>query len=51
MSAEELDSVISDIMQATFHMCDAEAKPIVDSLIERYPELLEHYSKEFLYKI
>jgi hypothetical protein len=51
MTPEELDEVITNIMQSTFHMTDEEAKPIVDGYIERYPELLNYYDEKFLYKI
>lgn len=50
-SKTELDQVITNLMCSTFHMSDEEAKPIVDGYIERYPELLDYYEKEFLYKI
>ena len=48
---DDLDEVITSIMCSTFHMTDEEAKPIVDGYIERYPELLDFYDKEWLYKI
>ena len=47
----ELDEVLTSIMCSTFHMSDEEAKPIVDEYIEKYPELLDYYDKEWLYKI
>ena len=46
-----LDELISTLACSTFHHSDETAKPIVDEFIKHYPELLEKYSIDFLYKI
>ena len=50
-SEKYYDDLITELMQQTFHHSDETAKPIVDDFIKRYPEILNKYELEFLYKI
>lgn len=45
------DDLITMLMQQTFHHSDETAKPIVNEFIKNYPEILEKYELDFLYKI
>lgn len=48
---EEIEQLIENLMQATFHMDDETAEPIVDSFIEAHPNLLLYFTKKYLYSI
>lgn len=50
MEYAEYDNILTDICQATFHMNDEEAKPIIDEFIKDYPELLDFHDREWYYK-
>lgn len=51
LTKEEVEEIVDNIHQATFHMSDEEAKPIIDGFIKNFPDLLNHYTKEELYKM
>jgi hypothetical protein len=51
LSKDDLDAIIENITQATFHMTDEEAKPVIDGFINAFPDLLNHYTREELYKL
>ncbi len=51
LTTEEVDMIIENIMQATFHMDDEQAKPVVVGFLKAYPALLDHHDKEFYYKL
>lgn len=51
LTKEDLDQIIENITQATFHMNDEEAKPVIDGFIDAFPDLLNHYTREELYKL
>ena len=50
-SEEHYDELLTLLAQQTFHHSDETAKPIVDEFVKSYPEILDKYTLDFLYKI
>jgi len=48
---EHYTNLLTELEQQTFFHSYETAKPIVDEFIKAHPELLDRYSKEFLYKV
>jgi hypothetical protein len=45
---EDFENILQCIREQCFHMNDKEATLIVDSFIEKYPELLNFNTREWL---
>jgi hypothetical protein len=50
MTNDELENLIDDICCATFHMNDEQAIYVIAEFLEKHPELLKYYDKEWYYK-
>lgn len=51
MHDEHCAELVIMLMELTFHHSDETAKPIVDNFVLLHPEILTHYSIEYLYTI
>jgi hypothetical protein len=47
---EKFEEIMDNIRCSTFHMSDAEARPIIDGYLERHPELLTVHEREWYHK-
>lgn len=47
---EEFEDILQIIRESCFHMNDKEATIVVDSFIEKHPELLKFKTREWLIK-
>ena len=45
------DKLIAGLMQQTFHHSDETAKPIVDDYVKEFPQILDYFKLQFLYKV
>jgi len=45
------DLLLNELVSRTFHQSDETAKPIVDEFLLQFPQILNRYTKEYLYTI